>query len=128
MELSLQRPGDYLYVRWVDDASIRVIDRTLTRSFIMGHDEVIEDWPITDAAQITPDTMQPLLDMDPEVILIGTGSGQKFLPAKAMAASMRQGVGVEAMDNAAAARTHTVLASEQRRVVAAFILPGNANP
>ncbi len=128
MELSLERPGNYLYIRWVDDTSICVVDRTLTRSFIMGHDDVIEDWPVTDAGQITPALMQPLLALEPEVILIGTGAGQKFVPPAAMATSMRRGVGVEAMDNAAAARTHSVLAAEQRRVVAAFILPTAGEP
>jgi uncharacterized protein len=63
-----------------------------------------------------------LLDLKPEVILIGTGARQVFPPAEVMAAALRRGVGIEVMDNAAAARTHAVLAGEGRRVVAAFIL------
>jgi uncharacterized protein len=41
-----------------------------------------------------------------------------------MAGFLRKGVGVEVMDNAAAARTYNLLASEGRHVVAGFILPG----
>jgi uncharacterized protein len=37
---------------------------------------------------------------------------------------LRRGIGLEAMDNSAAARTYNLLASEGRRVVAAFLLPG----
>ena len=39
-----------------------------------------------------------------------------------MAACLSRGIGLEAMDNAAAARTFTVLAGEGRRVVAGFLI------
>ena len=39
-----------------------------------------------------------------------------------MAACLRQGVGLEVMTNAAAARTFNVLAGESRKVVAGFLL------
>jgi uncharacterized protein len=38
-----------------------------------------------------------------------------------MAACLTRGIGIEIMDNAAAARTFNVLAGEGRRVVAAFV-------
>ena len=57
-------------------------------------------------------------------VLLGTGERQVFPPAAAMAAGLRRGVGIEVMTNAAAARTFNVLASEGRKVVAGFILPG----
>ena len=43
-----------------------------------------------------------------------------------MAACLTRGIGIEVMDNAAAARTFNVLATEGRRVLAAFLLPGPA--
>lgn len=127
MELSLERPGDYLFVRWVHDNAIRINDRTLEHSFVMGHDRVIDDWPVTDVGQLTPELMEPVLELEPEVILVGTGTRQRFVPPRVLAACLRRGVGLEAMDNAAAARTHAVLAAELRRVAVAFILP-DSNP
>ena len=56
--------------------------------------------------------------------VLGTGSRQQFPPQAALVPLLRLGIGVEAMDNAAAARTYNLLAGEGRRVVAAFILPG----
>jgi uncharacterized protein len=56
-------------------------------------------------------------------VLLGTGDHQVFPAAEIMASFLRRGIGVEPMDNAAAARTHTILAGEDRQVVAAFILP-----
>jgi uncharacterized protein len=41
-----------------------------------------------------------------------------------IATCLQRGIGLEAMTNAAAARTFNVLASEGRRVVAGFVLPG----
>jgi len=44
-------------------------------------------------------------------------------PAPAvMAACLTRGIGIEVMDNAAAARTFNLLANEGRRVIAAFLL------
>ena len=37
---------------------------------------------------------------------------------------LSRGIGLEAMDNAAAGRTFNLLAAEGRRVIAAFLLPG----
>ncbi len=41
-----------------------------------------------------------------------------------LAACLTRGIGLEAMTNAAAARTYNVLASEGRRVALAMVLPG----
>lgn len=121
MELSLEQPGDYLFVRSVEAGAIVVVDRRLEASFMLARDRV-EPWPVADAASMTSTDLQPVLDLEPEVILIGTGARQVFPPAEVMAAALRRGIGIEVMDNAAAARTHAVLAGEGRRVVAAFIL------
>jgi uncharacterized protein len=121
MELSLENPGDYLFIRAVEAGAITVIDRRIETSFALARDRV-EAWPVTDAAAMTVADMQPLIDMQPDVVLLGTGPRQVFPSAQVMAAVMRHGIGIEVMDNAAAARTHAVLAGEGRNVVAAFIL------
>lgn len=125
MELQLEHPGDYPYVRHVDKDAITIVYRELRRldaSFILTPERVIEDWPVTDVRQMQPTDIDALLESSPEVILLGTGHTQVFPPAAVMASILKRGVGIEPMDNAAAARTHTVLAGEGRKVVAAFIL------
>ena len=47
-----------------------------------------------------------------------------FPPQAVLAQFLRRGIGLETMDNAAAARTFNVLAGEGRNVVAMFLLPG----
>jgi uncharacterized protein len=123
MELSFDHPGDYLFVRSVSPTSVVVVDRAFSASFLLAPDQVVENWTVTDVRQASVADMQPVLALKPEVFLLGTGEKQAFPPADVMATFLRQGVGIEAMTNAAAARTYTLLAGEGRRVVAAFVLP-----
>ena len=124
MQLHQERP-DYEYVlRGADGRSARVNDRTLDRSFIIAPDALVEDWPVARLASLSPVELAPLLALQPEVVVLGTGAEQGFPPPATLAACLQQGVGLEAMTNAAAARTYSVLAGEGRRVVAGFILPG----
>jgi len=55
-----------------------------------------------------------------QVVLIGTGPQQQFLPAALLHTLTRVGVGVETMTTQAAARTYNILMMEGRRVVAAL--------
>ena len=124
MQLTLENPDHEFFLRAADGTLARVNDRTLARSFVIAPDRLLEDWDVTDAARLGPEAFDPLLAMEPAVVLLGTGERQVFPPAAAMAAGLRRGVGIEVMTNAAAARTFNVLASEGRKVVAGFILPG----
>ncbi|HEX5353016.1 MAG TPA: Mth938-like domain-containing protein [Rhodanobacteraceae bacterium] len=122
MELNLERPRDYLFVRRADAHTAVVVDRSFTRSIILARDKVIEDWPVADVATMTPEHAAPILALKPDVVLLGTGARQQFPSQAVLAAFLQHGTGVEVMDNAAAARTWDILASEGRNVVATFIL------
>jgi len=122
MQLVLEPPDDAYILRAADGHSAQVNDLRLTRSFIVSAQVLLEDWAVLDARALTPEDVQPLLALTPEVILIGTGHAQAFPPPATLAACLKHGVGLEAMTNAAAARTFNVLASERRRVVAGLIL------
>ena len=125
MELNLERPRDYLFVRKADAHAVVVVDRPFTASIILARDKVIDDWGVADVAAMTPKDVEPILALQPDVVLLGTGARQQFPSQEVLAAFLQRGVGVEVMDNAAAARTWDILASEGRNVVAAFILPSH---
>ncbi len=57
----------------------------------------------------------------PEFILLGTGPSLAFPPRAFVAALDAQGIGVEAMDSRAAARTWGVLRAEGRWIAAALM-------
>ncbi len=122
MQLVHERP-DYAYaLRGADAISARVNERTLRASFIVTPQTLVEDWPVRDARTLAVADLAPLLALDPELILLGTGAQQVFPPQATLAACLGRGIGFEAMTNAAAARTFNVLAGEGRRVVAGFVI------
>ncbi len=122
MELTLDRPEDFLFVRRADAHAVTVVDRELTASFILARDRVVEAWSADDITALTPQQLVPILELKPDVVLLGSGVHQRFPSQAVLAAFLQRGIGVEVMDNAAAARTWNVLAGEHRNVVAAFIL------
>lgn len=122
MSFILQPPEHPYAVRSVSDEAIIVNDRILTTSFYLAPDSLCEDWPARHIDALQPDDLAGPLALNPAVILLGTGTSQRFPAAIVMASCLRRGVGIEVMTNAAAARTFSVLASEGRRVVAAFLL------
>jgi uncharacterized protein len=124
MQLVEQDRGGQLFVRRCAADRIVVVDREFTASFVLALDRVVDPWPVASAGTLDAGEAAPLLALDPEVVLLGTGARQVFPPAAFLAAFLTRGIGIEPMDNAAAARTFNVLGAEGRRVVAAFILPG----
>ena len=123
MDLSLDRPEGYIFVRRVGEGSITLADRALERSFLLATDKVVENWAVASTLQLDASHVDALLSLQPELVILGTGERQRFPAAAFMAGFLRKGIGIEVMDNAAAARTYNLLAAEGRRVVAGFILP-----
>ena len=121
MQLNLERPDYTWFLRGADGEQALVNDRRLHESFVIAPDTLIEGWPVLDAKAMAPADLDPLLALNPELVVLGTGAAQVFPSAAVMAACLARGIGIEVMTNAAAARTFSVLAGEGRRVVAGFI-------
>lgn len=121
MQLNLERPDYQYFLRGADGTGALVNDRRLIRSFVVAPDTLIEDWPVQDARLMAPADLDTLIDLRPELVVLGTGAQQAFPPAAVLAACLQRGIGIEVMTNAAAARTYSVLAGEGRRVVAGFV-------
>src|SRR3546814_834863 len=114
MQLTLERPDYDFFLRGADGASALVNERKLERSFVISPRALVEDWPVADVAAMAPADLQPLFELEPELILLGSGETQAFPPAETMAACLSQGIGLETMPHAAAARTFNVPARPRR--------------
>lgn len=123
--LILDTPGGDHVIRWVRDDAISVGALELRRSFAVTASLLIEDWPASAADTLSEAQLDSLLDLAPDVILLGTGPRQHSLAPSLQYRTLARGIGIEVMTNAAAARTYNVLLAEQRRVLAAFILPSS---
>jgi len=124
MELTLEHHGDHLFVRSVSSAGIEIVDRFYPGPLILSTHGVLEDWPVGGPKDLAEYHLQPVFELEPEVVLIGTGASQVFLPPELMMCFYRRGMGVEVMTTDAACRTFNVLAAEGRKVVAALLPPG----
>lgn len=134
------------------DGYIEVNQVRFSHAIAFGPEGEVARWPVDSVAGITPALLRqaaglpeaaadPLafLDADesaspalppgaPEVMLVGTGARQQFLAASVLQPLLAAGIGVEAMDTQAAARTYNILMAEGRRVVAALIPSGESLP
>ncbi len=95
-----------------------------TGSLIVAPDAPIRSWEASDIEKLRAEHFAPVLELDPEIVLVGTGATQRFLPPQTTALLSRAGVGFEVMDTAAACRTFNILMAEGRRVVGAFLAYG----
>jgi uncharacterized protein len=126
MDLSLQKPGNHLYIRSVSAAGIQVVDRLVTGPLILSAAELRTDWDIAHCRELSEDSLGPVFALQPEIVLLGTGAAQVFPPPELMMCFHRRGIGVEVMTTAAACRTFNVLVADRRNVVAALLPPGSA--
>ena len=80
-------------------------------------------WQAPPLAALDAACVEPLLALDPapEFVLLGTGAALAFPPRAFVAALEARGIGVEAMDSRAAARTWGLLRGEGRWIAAALM-------
>lgn len=112
---------DYI-IKAYEPGKITVNEQTYQSSLIIAKDTLVTDWAPQCLADLTHDHLQCLIDMQPDVLLLGTG--EHFLmpkPAK-LAPLYSANIGVECMSSDAACRTFIALAAEGRRVVAAILI------
>lgn len=80
-------------------------------------------WSPPSLSELTDHDIAPLLALDPppELILLGAGAATVFPPRRFLTALEARGIGVEAMDSRAAARTWALLRNEGRWIAAALM-------
>ena len=111
-----------LMVRACDNGQVTVGQQRYRRSLILTPDQVIPDWRPRRYHEIAEQDFELVLSLQPDIILLGTGTTLCFPPAKLSAGILATGTGFEVMDTAAACRTYNILLSEKRKVVAALLI------
>lgn len=111
-------------IRWVRADAIGIEEETLTASFLLAPGGIQRDWAPRRVEDLDDAAASAILALAPELVLLGSGPRQRFPAPAFQVGFQRRGIGLETMDNAAAARTFALLAQEGRRVIAAFLLPG----
>jgi len=102
-------------VRKIERGSITVGDRTFTNSIGLLAESILESWPTLPFAELDELSLKPMLDHQPEMLIIGCGWEPVLPPRRLVFAMARAGIGVEVMNTPAACRTFNILISEDRR-------------
>ena len=100
---------------------IRIGGRTFTGGLIVSPQRIIAGWGPERIGDLDPGHLQPLIDLTPEVIVLGTGATQVFPDPAIYFRVLELRIGCEVMDTGAACRTYNILMAEGRRVVAALL-------
>lgn len=94
-----------------------------SRSLIVCPDKLITAWGVSHVQRLDKPSLAAIFDLQPEIVLIGTGEQVIFPDGEIIAWFAQQKVGLEAMSTTAACRTYGILISEGRRVAAGLIFP-----
>jgi len=97
----------------------------LTQSAILNNTTLIDNWTQSTAENILPVDYEKILELRPELVLLGTGKSIHFPNAKDLLILQQNGIGVEVMGTAAACRTYNFLVSDGRNVAAALFMIEN---
>ncbi|MDG4551033.1 MAG: Mth938-like domain-containing protein [Candidatus Contendobacter sp.] len=101
---------------------VRVNQQEFRRSVIVTPERLVSDWPPRTFGDLVEAHFAAIADLEPEIVLLGTGGRQRFPRPSLTRPLLERGVGVEIMDTAAACRTYNIVMLEGRRVAAALLL------
>lgn len=93
-----------------------------TRNLIVMAEKLILDWQATNFSSLAEAHFAHILELKPEVVLLGTGEKHQFLHPKIFQSLTTEGIPLECMTTAAACRTYNYLMSEGRNVAAALLI------
>ena len=92
-----------------------------TSSIVVLAQQVV-DWPARAFDALTGEDFSFIRALEPEIVLLGTGSRQRFPHPRLTRTLAEAGIGLEVMDVQAACRTYNILVAEERKVAAALLL------
>jgi uncharacterized protein len=122
MKFTLENNANVNVIRSYSAEELRIGEHSIRSSCVVMADALIAHWPPATLDDLQVGHLEPIFELRPELVLLGTGAQQRFAPAKVRSAFAARGIGVESMDLGAACRTFNILVQEDRRVAAALFL------
>jgi uncharacterized protein len=122
MKFSLSEDSNSFTIRAYNTGEVVINEHRHTGSVIVMPNRIIDNWAPQTFADLADEHFIAISELEPQLVILGTGEQQQF-PAPALyAVLLNQGIGVEVMTTPAACRTYNILVSEGRRVAAALLL------
>ena len=116
MDFTEHNKGGDFSISGYETGEIEVAGQRYGQAILVKTSEVVE-LEAKNCQDLTEEVMSQILQQrpQPELIVIGTGSKQQFLPAKLQAMVAKERIGLEMMATPAACRTYNILLSEDRK-------------
>jgi uncharacterized protein len=121
VKLHASVPGNANVINAYGEGYVMVNGVRHEKNVIVLADRILE-WDVASFEALGLDDFERLAELEPEVVLLGTGARLRFPPAGITRPLIEARRGLEVMDVQAACRTFNILVSEGRRVVAALLL------
>jgi uncharacterized protein len=122
MKFTLESGSNVNVIRSYSAQEIRIGEHSIRSSCIVMADALITNWPPATLDELQANHLDAIIELRPELVLLGTGARQRFAPPEIRSAFATRGIGIEAMDLGAACRTFNILVQEERRVAAVLFL------
>jgi uncharacterized protein len=122
MKLHLTTAGQQNLITHYGSESVAINHQHYTGNLVVMPETLMLDWHQASFAELVPESFLPLVEVVPEVVLLGTGASHQFLHPKLYRLLTERGIPLECMSTAAACRTYNILMAEGRQVAAALIL------
>ena len=122
MKLSIDYNTSKYTIKAYETGFVTINNEQYSESLIVTPETLITSWEPDQLEDLNQKHIEALIDMKPEIILLGTGKSLCFPHPSLMSIAMQQGIGFEVMDTGSACRTFNVLAAEDRNVMAAILM------
>ena len=123
MKFTQQLPSGINVIRRYGADFIAIGEQEIRESCLVTASS-IESWAPRSVEELHVEQFAALFALAPEVVVLSTGAKQQFPRAALRAEFATRRIGLEVMEIGAACRTYNVLVGEERRVLAAILLPG----
>jgi uncharacterized protein len=104
------------------DGYVEINQTPYAHAVLLSSDGAISEWPVHSFEGLEASHFAQMVELKPELILIGTGSKQRFPKPELLKSLILAKIGFEIMDSQAACRTYNILVSEGRQVLLALIV------
>ena len=104
------------------DGYVEINQTPYAHAVLLSSDGAISAWPAQSFDSLEASHFTQMVELKPELILIGTGSKQRFPKPELLKSLILANIGFEIMDSQAACRTYNILMGEGRQVLLALIV------
>ena len=102
--------------------NIVIDDTRIENNCVILPNQIIHDWQVASIECIRCQDFDPVIDLNPEIILLGTGMNAVLPPMEICAYVQSKQIGFEFMDSGAAIRSYNILLGEDRNVALVLFL------